>query len=42
MGAHMIANSIKPNGTQMFVDTSTPLMNPVTAGDTKCGGSSFV
>ena len=40
VGAHMIANSIKPNVaiiTDVCHDTSTPLMNPVSAGDTKCG-----
>ena len=40
VGAHMIANSIKPDVaiiTDVCHDTSTPLMNPVSAGDTKCG-----
>jgi putative aminopeptidase FrvX len=40
VGAHMIANSIKPDVaiiTDVCHDTSTPLMNPTTAGDTKCG-----
>jgi len=40
VGAHMIANSIKPDVaiiTDVCHDTSTPLMNPVEAGDTKCG-----
>ena len=40
VGAHMIANSIKPDVaiiTDVCHDTSTPLMNPVIAGDTKCG-----
>lgn len=40
VGAHMIANSIKPDVaiiTDVCHDTSTPLMNPVLAGDTKCG-----
>tara|TARA_B100000963_G_scaffold119023_1_gene103671 strand:+ start:512 stop:1576 length:1065 start_codon:yes stop_codon:yes gene_type:complete len=40
VGAHMIANSIRPNVaiiTDVCHDTSTPLMNPITAGDTKCG-----
>jgi len=40
VGAHMIANSIKPDVaiiTDVCHDTSTPLMNPISAGDTKCG-----
>jgi putative aminopeptidase FrvX len=40
VGAHMIAHSIKPDVaiiTDVCHDTSTPLMNPVEAGDTKCG-----
>ena len=40
VGAHMIATSIKPDVaivTDVCHDTSTPLMNPVDAGDTKCG-----
>ena len=40
VGAHMIATSIKPDVaiiTDVCHDTSTPLMNPVEAGDTKCG-----
>ena len=40
VGAHMIANSIKPDVaiiTDVCHDTSTPLMDPITAGDTKCG-----
>lgn len=40
VGAHMIATSIKPNValvTDVCHDTSTPLMDPITAGDTKCG-----
>jgi putative aminopeptidase FrvX len=40
VGAHMIANSIKPDVaiiTDVCHDTSTPLMDPISAGDTKCG-----
>lgn len=40
VGAHMIATSIKPDVaivTDVCHDTSTPLMNPIDAGDTKCG-----
>ena len=40
VGAHMIATSIQPDVaiiTDVCHDTSTPLMNPVEAGDTKCG-----
>jgi putative aminopeptidase FrvX len=36
----MIAHSIKPDVaiiTDVCHDTSTPLMDPITAGDTKCG-----
>lgn len=39
-GAEMIAGSIKPDVaivTDVCHDTHTPLMNPVAAGDTKCG-----
>jgi putative aminopeptidase FrvX len=39
-GAEMISNSIKPNVaivTDVTHDTSTPHMNPISAGDIKCG-----
>jgi len=45
VGAHMIATSIKPNVaiiTDVCHDTSTPLMDPISAGDTKCGSGAVI
>lgn len=44
-GAKMAAESIKPDVaivTDVTHDTSTPHMNPITAGETKCGGGPVV